>query len=270
MADLSDVEIALLGCVTAAVYPEGVSAPSGIGTTCRVFRGWPIPGALNSDLAAGVVNISIAPDTVPGRTTTRYAPTWSMTVPSATLTATVNETVVTFAGTAGSGLAAGICINRQKVYVYRPQPHDTPQLVAANLAVQIRKDFIALLAGASIGVPGAQHLDARVAPDGIAMQEARRQQREIRVIAWCPTPSLRDVTSSIVDTFLAARSFVLLDDGTVARLTYHGTQVFDQSQNALLYRRDLVYTAEYATMIALSAPSMLFGNLIVNADQVTV
>jgi hypothetical protein len=143
-------------------------------------------------------------------------------------------------------------------------------VVAANLATQIQGDFIAILSGASIHVPGAVILQARVAPDGVATQEARRQQREIRVIAWCATPSLRDVTSSIVDTSLANQPFVTLNDSTVARLIYHGTQVFDQSQNALLYRRDLIYMVEYATMVTISAPSMLFGNLTLNADQLAV
>jgi hypothetical protein len=269
MADLSHVEVALLGCVTTALYPEGVAIQSAIGATCKIYRGWPIPGGLNTDLATGVVNVSIAPDATPGKTTTRYSPTWAMVVPSATLTATVSGSTVTFAGITGTGMAVGICINQSNTYTYRAQAADTPALVAAKLASQIQGEFIALLSGTSVNVPAATTLEARVVSDGTGMQEVRRQQREIRIIAWCPTPSLRDVTSSVVDTYLANLPFVSLDDGTVARLTYQGTQVFDQSQNALLYRRDLIYTAEYATMASISAPGMLFGNLIVNADHLT-
>ena len=36
--------------------------------------------------------------------------------------------------------------------------------------------------------------------------------------------------------------FMPLADGTDAWVRYAGTTVFDQSQDALLYRRDLLYT----------------------------
>ena len=45
--------------------------------------------------------------------------------------------------------------------------------------------------------------------------------------------------------------------------------VFDQSQDALLYRRDLLYRIEYPTTINELLPSMLFGDLILNAAEFT-
>ncbi len=37
--------------------------------------------------------------------------------------------------------------------------------------------------------------------------------------------------------------------------------MFDQSQNARLYRRDLLYSVDYATTITASLPTMLFGRV---------
>jgi len=71
--------------------------------------------------------------------------------------------------------------------------------------------------------------------------------------------------STTIDSFLARQNFISLDDGTEGRLTYSNTSVYDQSQNALLYRRDLVYTVEYATIVSVSQPTMLFGDLALNA-----
>jgi hypothetical protein len=59
-------------------------------------------------------------------------------------------------------------------------------------------------------------------------------------------------------------------DGSSGRLTYAGTTEFDQSQNARLYRRDLTYNIEYATILSATLPAMLFGNLEMNAVSVTV
>jgi hypothetical protein len=42
--------------------------------------------------------------------------------------------------------------------------------------------------------------------------------------------------------------------------------VLDQSQDAALYRRDLVYAVEYATTIASVLPSMIFGDLMVSPN----
>ena len=55
-----------------------------------------------------------------------------------------------------------------------------------------------------------------------------------------------------------------------AHIAYKNTTVFDQSQNASLYRRDLIYTAEYPTILSVSAPAMLFGDLALNAIDVSV
>jgi hypothetical protein len=55
----------------------------------------------------------------------------------------------------------------------------------------------------------------------------------------------------------------------MGKLTYAGTRVFDQSQDALLYRRDLLYQVEYPTIINASQPAMLFGDLLLNAANFT-
>src|SRR5258708_6347692 len=65
MADLSDVENAIVSKISDALYPLGISQPSTVGVTCRVYRGWPTSAALNSDLTAGVVNVTVLPATKP-------------------------------------------------------------------------------------------------------------------------------------------------------------------------------------------------------------
>ena len=61
MADQSDVEIALVSVVSAALYPNGTDEASVPGPDCRIYRGWPNSAALDADLAAGKINVTVFP-----------------------------------------------------------------------------------------------------------------------------------------------------------------------------------------------------------------
>ena len=104
----------------------------------------------------------------------------------------------------------------------------------------------------------------RVVTDAQVRQEVRRQEQGFRITCWCPNPATRDAAAGAIDQSLSGQRFISLPDGTSGRLTYAGNTVFDQSQNARLYRRDLTYNVEYATVISRTQPSMLFGNLVLN------
>jgi hypothetical protein len=268
MADQSDVENALVALAASAIYPNGSGSPSLPGPNCRIYRGWPNSAALNADLAAGVINVTIFPRGEPGHNTSRYSQQWHGSPTQTTLTASVSGVSVTIGGTAGPGQLVGILVN-QASYVYCSQASDTPSTVAANLATSIRADWIVNMSGAVLTIPGAGTVLARVVASASVMQEARRQKQEFRITCWCPTPATRDVSASAVDLLLAGCQFIDLADGSQGRVQYRGTLVFDQSQDALLYRRDLLYDVEYPTIITALHPAMLFGELVLNAGTFT-
>ncbi len=269
MADQSDVETALVAVASAALYPQGTGAASVPGPDCRIYRGWPNSAALDNDLRNGVINVTVFPSHGSGRLTTRYVEEWVAPPAKATLTASVSSLNVTFGGSADPGQVAGILVDGQS-YAYRTQAGDTPASVAANIAVLARADRIVPLFGSTITLTGAGELLARVVADAPAKKEVRRQEQVFRVTCWCATPATRDTAASAIDQALAALSFIDLDDGTQGRLLYAGTTVFDQSEDTLLYRRDLLYRVEYATILTLYAPAMLFGDLQLNAATFTV
>lgn len=269
MADQSDVEAVLATQITDLLYPQGSEAPSVIGPLVRIFRGWPNQSTLNADLAAGRVTVTIFPDPSGFHVTTRFIdPAVAGPAAYTNLAAQVAGNVATFSGTADPGQLAGLLIDNT-AYVHRTAKGDTPELVAAILATYVRTTRIALLDGAAITIPGAGLVIARVAADQPTLTETRRQQQAFRVSCWCPNPSLRDVVATLVDQGLSAQTFLAMPDGTSARLRLAGTTVFDQSQNAGLYRRDLLLTAEYPTTIATTLPSVIFGSTSVSPNGVT-
>lgn len=268
MADQSDVENALVALAANAIYPSGSGSPSLPGADCRIYRGWPNSAALNADLAAGNINVTIFPQGEPGRNTTRYSQQWLGSPTQPTLTALVSGVSVTIGGTAGPGQLSGLLINDVS-YVYHAQAGDTPETVAANLATAVRTDWIVNLSGATLTIPGAASVSARVVASASLLQEVRRQEQGFRITCWCPTPATRDTTAAAIDLLLVGFQFIDLADGSQGRLQYRGTLVFDQSQDALLYRRDLLYDAEYPTTITTLQPAMLFGDLVLNATTIT-
>jgi hypothetical protein len=268
MADQSDVEDALVNAASAALYPNGTGEASVPGPDCRIYRGWPNSAALDADLAAGKVNVTVFPGSGTGRTTTRYAGRWVGMPAIPSLTAAASGTSVTFGGSADIGQIAGILVDGQS-YAYRTRTGDTPEQVAANLASMARAQSIVLLSNSTLTIAGAGDLLVRVVADAPVQQELRRQERAFRITCWCPNPATRDTTAAAIDLVLSNMRFIVLADGTSGRLTYLETTVFDQSQNARLYRRDLAYEVEYATMISTTQPAMLFGDLVLNTAHIT-
>ena len=269
MADQSDVETVLATQVTDLLYPQGSNAPSLLGPLTRIFRGWPNQATLNTDLAAGRVTVTIFPDPSGFQVTTRFIDPPRAGPPAyPNLSAQVAGNVATFSGAADPGQLAGLLIDNT-AYVHRTATGDTPELVAAVLASYVRTTRIALLAGASVTIPGAGLVIARVVADQPVLTETRRQQQAFRLSCWCPNPSLRDAVATLIDQGLSAQTFLPMPDGTSARLRLAGTTVFDQSQNAGLYRRDLLVTAEYPTTLVTMLPAVIFGSTSVSPNGVT-
>lgn len=266
MADQSDVENALIGLLADALYPNGTRAPAANGTPSRIYRGWPKAAALDADLAAGWVNVSVFPESG-GRNTTRYLDEWLVSAPvRPTLIGGVLGDSVTFSGIARAGQLAGILADGN-TYVHSTEASDTPALVAADLAAAMREDRIVLLSGSTIIVPGAAVLRVRVVAEQPAMMQTRRQEQSFRVTCWCPDPATRDTTGKVIDAALAQARFIVLSDGSRGRLLYRGCTVIDQAEDASLYRQDLVYQVEYPTTFLALLPTMLFADITLGTAQ---
>ncbi len=266
MADQSDVETALVALAAAALYPEGTSANSACGRPCRIYRGWPNPSSLDADLALGLTQVTVSPVDGTVRNTTRYPDTWAQDPPAPTLTVSTAANVVTFGGAADEGQLAGLAANG-KTFVYRTQTNDSPALVAANLAGQARAEFAVVLSGTTITLLDPAEVVARVVADCTTRFEVRRQAQRFRLAIWCNDPAVRDAAAAAIDLALASVRFSALGDGTHARVRFASTATIDRSENAALYRRDLLYDMEYPTTLLVVQPSMLFGTAIFNNTQ---
>lgn len=261
MADQADVETALAAIVGGALYPGGLEAGCAVaGAMCRIYRGWPVPAALDADLAAGRVNVSIA--TVAGSqvVTTRYPDQWRVIAPALpTLGASVADGVVVFAGSATAGQVVALLVDGRAV-VHRTVAGDTPQSVAAALTAELLQVGVrAAAGGAAVTIGGARSIVARITADQPSQRETRRQRQRFAVTCWCADPATRDAIGSAIDAALSAIDFIGLADGSSGRLLFVASVTSDLWEDAALYRRELTYSVDYATTVSDVLPCLTIG-----------
>ena len=267
MADQADVEAALVGVIGGALYPYGVTGACAVsGATCRIYRGWPMPAALDADLLAGVANISVAAVDGHALNTTRWPDKWiAQTQTQPTLSAVVSGQSVTLGGIAAQGQVVAVIADSAWA-AWRVRASDTPASVAAGLAGSLGRVRSATASGATLTVPAAVRLTARVEADQPTLRLSRRQQQAFRATLWCGDPATRDAVGSAIDSALSGIDFLGLADGTSGRLRYLNSSVTDKWEDAVLYRRELTYSVDYPTSIAADLPRMAIGAANLSAD----
>lgn len=259
MADISDVENAIVSLIGPIVYPNGSTAPSallgksGSPVGVKIYRGWPMPSALDKDLTAGLVNISIFPRPSVDRNTTRYPVDFQeISRGVATLTATVSDNQVTIGGTVNTTVPqiVTIIIGPRVVVSYAVPAGATLASIAAALSAQISTAFApSTSTGPTINVATSAYLLAEVGVTGIQMAETERQLSQIQVTFWCPDPVSRDNAGKLIRPALSKITFLTLADQSAARFRFQSTNVNDSAERVQLYRRDTIYAVEYATTI---------------------
>ena len=263
MADISDVENALVAAITAAIYPNGTSSPSAIALknatnpNCRIYPGSPIPANLDADMAAGtppgsaaVINISVKAEPGLEKNTTRYLQTWTdQTKVACTLSAVINGPVVTIGGTVSVGHYLTIVAGNY-AFSYAAIAGDTLATVAAALLALIVKALpTASVNGAAITFPATMggRIIVRGGAPGTIIRELERSNQRFCIIVWAPNNDARGATARLIRPALAQIDYLNMPDTSVARLIYESSTDIDRSEKQSISCRDIHYWVEYAT-----------------------
>lgn len=260
MADLSDVENALLEQLTTFIYPNGVNSSSLFGKPVRLARGLFSSDVLLEDRARGVLDVSVYSSKEPGRNTTRWGVETYSIASGPGVTASYQANQASYFGTANPGDLAGVLFSNM-AYIYQTKPGDTGYTIAAGLAVAISARTACSSVGNTLIIPGASRIIARTAGSAQILQEIARQEKDLCVTIWAGTPAVRDEASSAIASALQQVSFLTLADNTGARLRYKSIEVSDQDQASSIYRRDIVFTSEYGTTVSTPSQTVLFPEI---------
>ena len=275
MADISDVEQALVTAISNIIYPSGTSSPStiigatGLPLNCRVSGGWPLPAVLDADMAAGippgsapVINISVYAQPGMERNTTRYPQEWqTLTTVACTMTGIVAGNQITIGGTVTAGHYLTIQVGNQ-AYSYAALASDTTASIATALASLMAANIAATASGNVITVPSVMtgRIIVRSAAPGTSVRELDRMLQRYCITIWAPNNAARVAVSKVIRPALAAIDFFLLPDGYTAELKYESSTDIDRSGKQSLACRDIFYWLEYpTTQVAVSYPITTFS-----------
>lgn len=247
MADFTEVADVIRDTIAAALYPSGTGATSAVGFRVAVYQGWPDQAKLAAELAQGNAHVSVWP-TPQERPSADHFPEWQLlSVTAPTLTAAVGATTVTLGGTVSTPQTVAV-IADNKAFAYAVQAGDTLTSIAAAMATGLTTAGVAATAsGAVVTLTAAKKIAARVGGQGTSIRELRRQERVFQVSCWAGDHAKRDTLGKFVDAVLSRSWRIALPDGSSANLVYRSAAQHDESQKQLIYRRDLMYGADYAT-----------------------
>jgi hypothetical protein len=280
MADLSDITAFLAAKVAAIVYPNGTSHPSiapifpgfAAPMDVRIFEGWPLPDQLDLDMAGKMLSgsppapvprpggpaasISVYP--VPGASAPAVYQildnTYVMTPPSYGLSVSVNGNVISCSGAPNAGEYLTAVLDRASVVSSNATPLSA---LLADLAAQaVALGYAATSTATTLTIPFRFQMDVRQGAVATLGKVSHRQRQGVMVTVWAPNHATRNALAAAVDNVLKQGPLdnvngcfkMNLPDGTEALLLPSYTTQTDEQQVVTVYRRDLVYLAEYATL----------------------
>ena len=244
MADLSEITAYFASTIAAALYPHAASPV--FTESAKVYEGWPNSTALDADMIAGVVHVTVFP--MPGSTgrAAQILDESHVIAPAVHgLSASIAGQAVTFAGAPGAGEYATLICDGKHIY---SRSGTTLAAILAALAADAGADYAGVTTTSnSITVP-ASLIVARIGAPATMGRVTWRQRHQIMITIWANTPTARSGFAGFIDGLIKQNNVITLPDTSQALVTYDRTNTDDKRENALVYRRDLVFTVEYATV----------------------
>lgn len=265
MADLSDVTAFVAELATRAVYPavvvDGVSYPAGAvapanansvtGKCLSIREGWPLQAQLFEEIKAGTTRISVYP--MPGATADVYQilnKPYAVAPAVHGVAATVTGNTVILSGVPGAQEYVSLVVDGARAYS-RVAIGAPPTLasICAQLLGDVQADYpTASLAGSTLSIPPAASIVARIGAPVQMAQVTHRQRHSVMVTVWAPDPEQRAKVAEAVDVLFKATLTASLPDTSEIVLRYEKTNVTDEYEGVSIFRRDLVFGVEYATL----------------------
>lgn len=255
MADITDVEAAIVDIVAAAIYPNGIGQASilplnkaGIAASATIARGWPLPACLDADMAAGNAQITVYP--LGGSATPTYQlldETYTIQPAQVSTVATLSGNTVTVAGEPAVGEFLTAIID-DAVIVSQGGATTSDMLAALATEAQGKGYPGTSATDTTLTIPAGHSLLIRQGGKGVLGKVIHRQRHSIMVTVWAPSDATRTAAAIAADVALKEHIKITMPDTSQCILRYQRTMSSDQQEKAMIYRRDLIYEAEFATV----------------------
>jgi hypothetical protein len=273
MATIADLRAAIAQVVGGLIYPASVpagTAPASpvAGCPVRIFQGWPEREAIDADMAAGIVNVSVY--SLPGSTNTTRYPVVEVpiSVSEPTLEWTVVGNTATLGGTVSTPQNVGLLVDRQ-AFLYAVQPTDTLASIATALAALVTAAQPASAAGPVVTIPGSHSIIGRAGGVATTLREVGRQKVTVEIVIMAPSDALRNTVGAAIEPGLHTLRRIRLADGSIAMAWFGQVVDTDELVKSGIYRRILWLDGEYAsTVISTAAQIISFTDTVTIATSI--
>lgn len=230
-----------------------------------IYEGWPVPELLWLDVG-GQMQSTTSPQTAPvarpggPRAHVSIFPlqgssrspfqiqdnTYVQVAPVLGVTVTVDDDQITLSGTPNPGEIVTIEGDRQFIF---SSNRPTLSGILSDLLAQAKLSYLnASLFGDTLTIPYDYSLVVRQGGVGTLAKVVHRQCQAVMVSVWAPDHNTRSVLASAIDVALKSNIVVTLPDTSQAKIVYQRTNISDEQENVTIYRRDLIYEVEFATL----------------------
>ena len=248
MADIGDVTALLASMANAACYPHGATAPTVTGGTkdIHVNEGWPLPESLDALIAAGQTAVSVLPLRLSAPAVFQVLDEVYVLVPAAHgLAATIAGGTVTVTG--APGLTEYLTITADGRRSYSRLGASTAAILSA-IAVDAASDYAGVaVVGNAITFPTTR-LSVQIGAAATLGRVTHRQRQSVMITVWAPTPALRNTVGAAIDVAMKAVNRLTFPDTSQGLMVASHSEQRDERQVASIYRRDIVFNVDYATL----------------------
>lgn len=272
MADISDVTAYIASTAATAVYPNGTSQPSVANLDVQIYEGWPIPEQLDLDLAGQMIpstggapvtrptgkraHVSIYPPPSSSRPVYQILDeTYTIAQPVLGLTVTVSGNQITITGTPNAGEFVTLVVDRQHVY---SEGGATAAAILSALLTDAQVNYPSTtLVGSTLTLPYGYELDVRQGGVGTQGKVIHRECQSVWVTVWAPDHASRTALAKAIDVAIKSTIVTTLAvDNSQVKVVCRETRLSDDHENVSIYRRDLIYDCEYATVLTFPATTI--------------
>lgn len=264
MASVDDVLRFLAKRVTNTIYLGGTALPGIVNAPVKICPGWPAPALLQHDVSAGGVHVSVWPLPTERKVNTSLGrPYHVVSKGKPTLQITVNGNALVLSGVASALTNVRLSIDGQ-VFFFHFRAGTTAEKASISIVRRLPRAITVL---SRVIVPLASEMRVQVTTAGTAVRELHRQVREFQITVWAPSPHLRNRTGAAIDSALSDQCHIDLGDGAPAQMLYVRQFDSDTAENWHVYRRDLIFSVNYATTQVISAPEVISAAINLNGSH---
>ena len=248
MADLGDVTALIASMANTACYPNGVTSPTVTGGTkdIKVNEGWPVPEVLDPMIAAGQTAVSIFPMRLSAPAVFQVLDeVYTITPAVHGMSDTLSGGQVTVSGT--PGVTEYLTIVADGLYSYSRVGASVSAILAAIAADAAANYAGVAVSGNSITFPTSR-LIVHIGAAATLGKATHRQRQAVMITVWAPTPAIRNTVAAAIDVAMKAVNRLTFPDTSQGVISAAYSEQRDERQVASIYRRDLVFNVDYATL----------------------